>query len=97
MELKSTKIQSFGALLAPGSLPQIQLSSVIKELLASLRLDGFEVRLARRAHFSMLHARRILAGLSGWESVMAVREKCDEKSGSHWCGCADVSTPNRGF
>jgi len=62
LELKSTKIQSFGALLAPGSLPQIQLSSVIKELLA-LAPDGFEVRLARGAHFSMLHARRILAGL----------------------------------
>ncbi len=62
MELKSTKIQSFGVLLTPGSLPQIQLSSVIKELLA-LAPDGFEVRLARRAQFSMLHSRRIFAGL----------------------------------
>jgi len=41
----------------------------------------------------MLHSLEEVSQDGSWESVMAVQEKCDEKSGMGQPGCADISAP----
>ena len=66
-------------------LPKWEISATLDERLAAARTIIKEQpttsgRLGRQAHFSMLHSGKVYAGCGG-ESVMAVREKCDEKTG----------------